>query len=305
MSDCMPRSFGLCRASDIKQVESTAVQCQLIQVACERLQRPHPTILEEPKATSGTIPFALRPQGSYLLRVLRKDDLLVVVRVDRLGRNMLDIYQTVQGLCDRGVRVIILRGWGGDSIDLGRATDRLFLMILAWMAETERNLTAERTKDALQYRRNNGLSAGKTAFHFIQAFNAAGEKIPNGEFSKMKGHFKRNLPDLTVLNQLVELLVLQKATKARGRLLFDYCREKGFVNHEGREWWRGTVHYNAKGCYMNNISKALKRVRRMAVLGQLPEEWNLRVLAITGDTQASVRKKWTRKVQSSGESIAR
>ena len=56
-------------------------------------------------------------------------------------------------------------------------------------------------------------------------------------------------------------------------------------------------HLNAQGAYLNQISKALKKVRRLAVLGLLPDEYSLRVLAITGDTPASVLPKWKRQAQ--------
>ncbi len=255
------RSWGICRSSSIKQIESCSTQRQMIAETCQRLALPEPAILEEPQATSGKIPFAKRPQGSYLLRVLTKGDVLVVVRVDRLGRSMTDIFNTVEVLCGRGVRVLIIRGWGGQSVDLGRATDRLFLMILAWCAETERNLTAERTRDGLQFRRDNKLSAGKRFCTFIQAFSPDGQEIPAASFDKKKGHYKVNLPDKAWLDQLCELLMLQRAIQARGRVLFDYCAEKHFVNRAGKEWWRGTVHCNGSGTYTNQIGKALKKIR--------------------------------------------
>ena len=80
------RSWGICRSSSIKQVESCSTQREMIAETCKRLNLPDPTILEEPQATSGKIPFARRPMGCLLLRTLTKGDTLVAVRIDRLRR---------------------------------------------------------------------------------------------------------------------------------------------------------------------------------------------------------------------------
>ncbi len=297
------RAWGICRASSIKSVESCNTQRDMIAETCKRLTLPDPTILEEPPSTSGKIPFVRRPQGSYLMRVLRRDDVLVVVRVDRLGRSMTDVFETVQTLCNRGVRVMILRGWGGQVIDLGRATDRLFLMILAWMGETERNLISERTRDGLQFRRDNGLSTGKSLFTYIQAFDQNGQEILRGEYNKLLGHHLRNLPDRLWLDQIIELLALTKIG-IRGNALYDYCEERAFVNRAGKAWWKGGIYINPKGKpYRNVIQTLLKKVRRMALLGTLPEDYNDRVLAITGDTPAVLAPKFKRKPRLPAASI--
>jgi len=230
--------------------------------------------------------------GLFCLRTLRKGQTLMVTAIDRLGRNFIDQYTTIQTLFDRGVRVIILKGWGGQALDLKKATDRIMLAILAWVSDIEAERLSERTKEGLAFRRSQGLSTGLKTFTYIQAFDADGKEIPANLYDKMKGHHKRNLPDRGWLDQLVELLVLQKATRAKGRVLFDYCAERGFRTRDGREWWRGKVYVNAKGVYTNAISKALKTVRRLAVLGKLPDEYNHRILSITGDTPATVRPKW-------------
>lgn len=91
--------------------------------------------------------------------------------------------------------------------------------------------------------------------------------------------------------------MFQKTIRARGRVLYDYCEERNFTNRAGKQWWRGTVHQNGSGSYVNQVAACLKKVRRMAVLGQLPDEYNQKILAITGDTPVSVKAKWKRKVQ--------
>ena len=185
----------------------------------------------------------------------------------------------------------------GKSLDLSKTSDKLFLAIHAFYAEEEGNNIAERTRAGLQHRRDNGLAQAKQFGTYIQNYPPMARRFAKGEYNKLAGCFKRNFPDHVFLDQLLEILVLQKAIRARGRVLYDYCAERKFTNHDGKEWWCGTVHCNGSGTYVNQISKALKKVRRLAVLGQLPGDYNCRVLAITGDTPASVKAKWKRKVQ--------
>ena len=124
--------------------------------------------------------------GNWILRNLRRGDTLVTTKVDRLGRSLRDIYDTVDTLFHRGVNVVILHGWGGRIIDLSNATDRIFLLILAWFSEYEGERIAARTREGLEHRRRNGLSTGKKLFTYIQAFSACGEEIPRGEYSKRR-----------------------------------------------------------------------------------------------------------------------
>ncbi len=297
-NDNAPRTFGMTRASTLGQVTSPETQREIIGRACESLKLGEPQWLNEPLGTSGrSLKFAQRPMGLWALRNLRKGDTLVVTEMRTVGRNFIDQYTTVQTLFDRGARLVILKGFGGNVVDLSKSTDRLFIAILSWASDEEAARVSERTREALQYRRDNGLAAGKKQFCYIQAFSADGEEISPAEFDKKKGHYKVNLPDKVWLDQLLELLVIQKAIRARGRVLYDYCAERKFTNRDGKEWWNGTVHCNGSGTYVNQISKALKKVRRMATLGQLPEDYNCRVLAITGDTPVTVKAKWKRKVQ--------
>ena len=288
------RLYGMTRASTLGQVTSQATQQEVISRACQSLKLGTPQWLDEPPGTSGrSLKFAQRPMGIWALRNLRKGDTLIVTEMRTVGRNFIDQYQNVQTLFDRGVRVIVLKGFGGNVIDLSKSTDRLFLAILSWASDEEASRVSERTRESLRYRRDNGLAAGKKTFFYIQAYDAHGNEIPTGEYQKLAGHTKRNVPDRQWLDQLIELLLLQRHIGARGRTLYAYCAEKKFVNRAGKEWWRGTVHVNNKGyAYTNNIGIALKRVRRMAVLGQLPEEYCNRILAITGDTPIDVQPKW-------------
>ena len=85
-----------------------------------------------------------RPGLDNCLRALRKDDVLVVWKLDRLGRNLAHLVNTVQDLTARGVGLQVLAGQGA-QIDTTTAAGRLVFGIFAALAEFERELIRERT----------------------------------------------------------------------------------------------------------------------------------------------------------------
>ncbi len=79
--------YGITRASTRKQQASPTVQAELIRQHCATVQLPEPTILDEPLGTSGrSTDFRHRPQGRWLLLHAQPGDVLVVTKLDRLGR---------------------------------------------------------------------------------------------------------------------------------------------------------------------------------------------------------------------------
>ena len=84
-----------------------------------------------------------RPGLDRCLRALRKGDVLVVWKLDRLGRNLAHLVNTVQVLSARGVGLRVLAGQGA-QIDTTTAAGRLVFGIFAALAEFERELIRER-----------------------------------------------------------------------------------------------------------------------------------------------------------------
>jgi DNA invertase Pin-like site-specific DNA recombinase len=82
-----------------------------------------------------------RPGLAALLDYVRDGDTVVVWKLDRLGRNMLHILQTVKELTDRGVTLVSV----SDGIDSSTAAGRLMIGVLGSLAEYERELVKERT----------------------------------------------------------------------------------------------------------------------------------------------------------------
>ena len=107
--------------------------------------------------TSGSKAAAERPGMQKLLDYAEPRDTVVVWRVDRLGRSLIDVLNTVNLLRDRDVAVRSV----SDGIDPATSTGRLMLNMLATLAEYERELIVERVTAGIAAARQNGTRFGR------------------------------------------------------------------------------------------------------------------------------------------------
>jgi len=98
-----------------------------------------------------------RPGLQEALAYLRSGDTLVVWRLDRLGRSMKHLIDTVTLLEERGIGLQSLQ----ESIDTTTSGGRLVFHIFGALAEFERNLIRERTQAGLQAARARGRKGGR------------------------------------------------------------------------------------------------------------------------------------------------
>jgi len=100
-----------------------------------------------------------RPELEKMLRQLREGDTVVVWRLDRLGRSLPHLIETVTGLGERGVGFRSLT----EAIDTTTSGGRLLFGIMASIAAFERDLIRERTLAGLQAARDRGRVGGRPA----------------------------------------------------------------------------------------------------------------------------------------------
>ena len=101
-----------------------------------------------------------RPGLDACLKALRDSDTLVIWKLDRLGRDLRHLVNTVHDLTKRGVGLRVLAGQGA-NIDTTTANGRLIFGIFAALAEFERELIVERTKAGLASARARGRNGGR------------------------------------------------------------------------------------------------------------------------------------------------
>ncbi len=102
-----------------------------------------------------------RPGLDACLRALREGDVLVVWKLDRLGRSLMHLVSTVQDLSDRGTGLRVLAGQGAE-IDTTTPAGRMVFGIFAALAEFERDLIRERTRAGLDAARADSGASGRS-----------------------------------------------------------------------------------------------------------------------------------------------
>jgi DNA invertase Pin-like site-specific DNA recombinase len=106
---------------------------------------------------SGTSTREQRPGLAALLGYARAGDAIVVVGIDRLGRNAAEVMATIRELGERGIVLRALR----EGIDTSNATGRMVAGVLASLAELELELGRERRTAAREARRARGQAIGR------------------------------------------------------------------------------------------------------------------------------------------------
>ena len=148
----MARTFAYCRVSTADQTTDNQIQ----EIAAARFTLEPKRVIEE--TVSGSVPAHERPGFAKLLDRLESGDVLVVTKLDRLGRNAMDVRQTVEQLAADGVRVHCLAL--GD-MDLTSSAGKVTMGILSIMAEFERDLLIERTQAGLARAKAAGKTLGR------------------------------------------------------------------------------------------------------------------------------------------------
>jgi DNA invertase Pin-like site-specific DNA recombinase len=100
-----------------------------------------------------------RPGLAACLKALREGDVLVVWKLDRLGRDLRHLINTVHDLTTQGMGLKVLTGHGA-GLDTTTAAGKLVFGIFAALAEFERELIAERTRAGLAAARARGRKGG-------------------------------------------------------------------------------------------------------------------------------------------------
>lgn len=148
----MSRVFAYCRVSTTEQTTEN----QLLEIAAAGYEVAPQRVIRE--TLSGSVETSQRPGWASLLVKLEPGDTLLVTKLDRLGRNAMDVRGTVEGLADRGVRVICL-ALGG--MDLTSPAGKMTMGVINAVAEFERDLLIERTQAGLSRAKAEGKTLGR------------------------------------------------------------------------------------------------------------------------------------------------
>jgi putative DNA-invertase from lambdoid prophage Rac len=148
----MSRTFAYARVSTADQ--TPANQIHEIEAAGFAVDKRR--VVTE--SISGSVSADQRPGFAKLLDRMEEGDVLIVTKLDRLGRNAMDVRATVETLAARGVRVHCL-ALGG--VDLTSAAGRMTMQVLNAVAEFERDLLIERTNAGISRAKAEGKVMGR------------------------------------------------------------------------------------------------------------------------------------------------
>ncbi len=168
----MSRTFAYVRVSTFEQ--ETQNQVMEIEAAGFRVE-PHRIITE---VISGSVSIARRQGFSRLMEKAEQGDVLIVTKLDRLGRDAIDVSSTVARLEERGIRVHCL-ALGG--VDLTSSAGKLTMGVINAVAQFERDLLIERTQAGLARAKSEGKILGRPPALSGEQQEFVRQRLANGE----------------------------------------------------------------------------------------------------------------------------
>jgi putative DNA-invertase from lambdoid prophage Rac len=168
----MTRVFAYCRVSTVEQTTDNQIQ----EIAASGFQVDSRRIIAE--TVSGSVAAMERKGFLTLLNKLESGDVLVVTKLDRLGRNAMDVRATVERLASVGVRVHCLALGGAD---LASPAGKMTMGVIAAVAEFERDLLIERTQSGLARAKSQGKSLGRPRSLGATQINLVEQRLAEGE----------------------------------------------------------------------------------------------------------------------------
>ena len=167
----MSRVFAYCRVSTLDQTTDNQVQ----EIAAAGFQVLPQRMITE--TVSGSVAAMERKGFKKLVERLEQGDVLIVTKLDRLGRNAMDVRTTVESLEAAGVKVHCL-ALGG--VDLTSSAGKMTMQVIAAVAEFEKDLLIERTRAGLGRAKAEGKQLGRPSALSIQNQKIAKEELLKG-----------------------------------------------------------------------------------------------------------------------------
>lgn len=147
--------FGYGRGSDDRQTNTPIVQEGIVEQMASTLQGTWAGFFCDEDTSGRWVPFAARNAALCLIQHLRQGDKLVVTKVDRIGRTVLDGVRVFKWIHDNGVDLHIAN-FGGQRLDLTTANGALMANILLAFAQFESDLRRERILDTIAALKKSG-----------------------------------------------------------------------------------------------------------------------------------------------------
>lgn len=194
----MSRVFAYCRVSTLDQNPEN----QRLEIEQAGFNIESRRIVEE--KISGSVPAMERPEFARLVDRLEEGDILVVTKLDRLGRDAIDVRMTIKSLARLGVRVHCL---ALGNVDLTSPTGKMTMGVLSAVAEFERDLLVERTRAGLERAKAEGKKLGRRPCLSPKQCLAVQEALKEGKLpSQVAKDFQVSRQTIVRVREKMEIL---------------------------------------------------------------------------------------------------
>lgn len=221
-----PIALGYVRVSTGRQDLSVEAQTEAVRRAADYHQLADFQLFAEPD-TSGSVEFLQREQATRLLSVAQnaiaagREVTIIVPKVDRLGRDTVDVSNTARLFEKIGARLLLL----DINVDTRMPMGRAFMQIAAVFAELELARIRERIQTALDHKRDHGLLTGTVPYGF--------DAIETGGVSA-KGVKERRLVDNPVEQRWILEMVRLRQAGWGYHSIARWLNEQGATTKQGR-----------------------------------------------------------------------
>lgn len=217
---------------------------------------------------SGGVSYKERGLGKVILPKIKEGDMLIVAEISRLGRSMFDLSKLIhEELKPRKVRLVVV-GMGID-LDCSKMTpiDSLVLSNFSFAAELEKHLLRERTRSALQVKKQQGIKLGAASDKYKATQEAKGQEVLRKEAMKRGA---------TKSKRFIESADVVAFMKVVRRVFPQYCNDEDY-----RLW--GWSHVNSKRRNATPMLQMMKDFNEMN--GSLFKSWDFSDMTTTAARQ--------------------
>jgi putative DNA-invertase from lambdoid prophage Rac len=148
----MTRVFAYCRVSTTQQTCDNQIQ----EIRAAGYDIPEHRVVTE--QVSGSCAAFSRPHFKRLIDRLEPGDTLVVSKLDRIGRDSIDVQQTIEYCTTHKIRVVVLQL---GNLDLTSSSGALIVKLLSAIASFERDLIIERVQSGLARAKAQNVQLGR------------------------------------------------------------------------------------------------------------------------------------------------
>ena len=221
--------IGYIRNSRITQENSVEVQNKLINDFCENNKITLDKIVVDEGISGSGEKTKLRDGYNSIIEMIHNQeiDTLVVISISRWGRNLGEIYNSVNLMTEKGVKFLSIK----ENIDTSSVYGRFTINLLSSLFEMELELCKERVRDTLMVKRNNNKVYSPTPFGF----------------DRVKDDLVENPKEKRLLRKLVKL-------KEEGLSYGDlskYLTKNRHKTKSGKKWTRENV-YSVMKTFIKN-----------------------------------------------------